>query len=647
VSTIAIPARRTRVRATRRLDMSLTALPDAPFALFDDSLSTAGQASSLLLADLDRTIVCDHPDQIDSTLARMDAAAAAGRHLAIVADYELGYWLEPKAFAKPAVSGKPLLQGFVFRRAQNLDGNEVAAFLAAHRASLPPSRRIAGIADLQPMLDEAGYLAAIRRILAYIAEGDCYQVDFTFPLHFRHYGDPLALYARLRQAQPVHHGAYVQLPDRSLLSLSPELFLERRGDRLTTRPMKGTAPRGADAATDAAYRDELAASEKNRAENLMIVDLIRNDLGRLARLGSVRVDRLFDIEPYPTVWQMTSTVSAEAPGASLATIFRALFPCGSVTGAPKIRAMQIAAELEPGPRGVYTGAIGYLRPGGDFSFNVPIRTLTLQADGTGTLGIGSGIVADSDPAGELAECRWKARFVTDLAAEFQLIETLLLDPARSKPYPLLDAHLRRLAASARYFAFLCDVDKTRAALVAHARGLAVAGPERTRLLLDKNGDVSIRSTPIPPASGEVRVVLARQRTDSRDLFRQHKTTVRHEYEAELQRLAALPQIFDAIFCNERGELCEGARSNIYLSFGGVLHTPPESAGLLNGVMRRELLREQPVPIVERTLYPRDLQLADALYISNAVRGLQRVKLVELQAEAPGRMAPAGASASPA
>jgi para-aminobenzoate synthetase / 4-amino-4-deoxychorismate lyase len=618
--------------------MSETMLPAAPFALFDDSLSAPGQVHSTLLSDFDHAIFCDDPNEIDTALARMDAAAAAGHHVAIVADYELGYWLEPTSLCRPYSSHQPLLCGYVFRRAQDLDGNEVSAYLAAHRAALPPSRRISGVANLQPMLDEDGYLAAVRRILDYIAEGDCYQVDFTFPLRFRHYGDPLALYAKLRQAQPVHHGAYLQLPGRTLLSLSPELFLERRGDRLTTRPMKGTAPRGADVAKDAEYHDELAASEKNRAENLMIVDLIRNDLGRIAKLGSVRVDRLFEIEPYPTVWQMTSTVSAEAPGASLATIFRALFPCGSVTGAPKIRAMQIAAELEPGPRGVYTGAIGCLRPGGDFSFNVPIRTLTLQADGTGTMGIGSGIVADSDPAGELLECRWKARFVTGLAAEFQLIETLLLDPAGRELYPLLETHLERLTASARYFAFRCDADRVRTALLAHARGLRSKGPQRTRVLLDKNGDTSIHSTPIAAANGPVRIVMARQRVDSRDLFRYHKTTVRHEYEAELKRLAALPDVFDAIFCNERGALCEGARSNIYLSFDGVLHTPPESAGLLNGVMRRQLLREQPMPIVERTLYPHELKRADALYISNAVRGLQRVQLVE--SESLTRIAPA-------
>jgi para-aminobenzoate synthetase/4-amino-4-deoxychorismate lyase len=611
-------------------------LPAAPFAFFDDSLSAPEQAHSTLLSELEDTIVCGDPSEIEAGLARMEAAAAAGRHVAVVADYELGYWLEPTSFCRPDSSRQPLLFGYVFRRVQHLDGNEVTAFLAAHQASLPPSRRIAGIADLQSALAEAGYLTAVRRILDYIVAGDCYQVDFTFPLHFRHYGDPLVLYAKLRQAQPVRHGAYLQLPGRTLLSLSPELFMERRGDRLTTQPMKGTAPRGADVRKDAAHHDELAASEKNRAENLMIVDLIRNDLGRIATLGSVRVDRLFEIEPYPTVWQMTSTVSAEAPGASLATIFRALFPCGSVTGAPKIRAMQIAAELEPGPRGVYTGAIGCLRPSGDFSFNVPIRTLTLQPDGTGTMGIGSGIVADSDPASELLECQWKARFLTDLAAEFQLIETLRLDPASRQPYPLLETHLERLTASARYFAFRCDADRVRTALLAHARALGAKGPQRTRLLLEKNGDIGIHSTPIAAANGPVSTVMALQRIDFRDLFRFHKTTVRHEYEAELKRLAVLPEVFDAIFCNERGELCEGARSNIYLSIDGVLHTPPESAGLLNGVMRRQLLRDQPMPIVERTLYPDDLKRAEALYISNAVRGLQPVQWVD--SEVPNKSA---------
>lgn len=600
----------------------------APFALFDDSSSPPRGARSFLLHGLEETIVCDDAQGVDAALARVDAAAAAGRYVAIVADYELGYWLEPRLLPTPYAAARPLLHAYVFAGAQLLDGSEVTQMLADHQAALPPRERICGVADLRPTLDEDDYLAAIQRILAYIEAGDCYQVNYTFALHLRHYGDPLAVYARLRQAQPVRHGAYLQLPQRTLLSLSPELFVERRGSRLTTRPMKGTAARHSDPRADRASRDALAASEKNRAENLMIVDLIRNDLGRIACIGSVRVESMFDVEPFPTLWQMTSTVTAEVPALPLASIFRALFPCGSVTGAPKFRAMQIAAELEPGPRGIYTGAIGCVLPGGDFSFNVPIRTLALYPDGGGTLGVGSGIVADSDARDELAECLLKARFVSDLDADFQLIETLLLDPADQRLFPLLDDHLQRLCASARYFLFECDAERVCAALLAHARALAPGHRYRTRLLLYKSGEVTIESAifEMGAATDELQVVFAASRIDSGDLFRYHKTTVRSEYEAELAQLKSTPEVVDALFCNERGELCEGARSNVFLSFGGVLHTPPTSAGLLNGIMRRKLLRENGAAIVERTLYPEDAARADAIFISNAVRGLQRVRL---------------------
>ncbi len=617
---------------------ALFADPALPFALFDDSLTPGRQARSLLLHDLDEHIVCDDARHVDAALQRIEAAAATGRHVSIIADYELGYWLEPKACPAARYASKvPLLSAQVFRRAEYLDGDQVSALLAAHLAQLPAQRKICGIADVRPMLDESVYLAAVERILAYIADGDCYQVDFTFPLAFRHFGEPLALYALLRRAQPVLHGAFVRTPERTLLSLSPELFVQRAGERLTTRPMKGTAPRGDDPLSDAAQRTALENSEKNRAENLMIVDLIRNDLGRIARTGSVRVESLFTVEAYPTVWQMTSTVSAHVPKSTttLGEIFRALFPCGSVTGAPKVRAMQIAAELEVGPRGIYTGAIGYLKPDGDFGFNVPIRTLMLAPDGSGSLGVGSGIVADSEPASELAECLLKANFATRLEAGFQLIETLLLDYADARLFPLLDAHLTRLAASAGYFSFKCDAERIRAALLDHAQrsdpgSTHEATRRRTRLLLNKSGQVEIASTPLPEVAStdQPKVILAEARIDSRDLFRYHKTTVRSEYDAELQRLQATPEIFDAIFCNERGELCEGARSNLYLSFSGILHTPPCSAGLLDGVMRQHLLREQPVPIVERTLVVDDLRRADAIFMSNAVRGLQRVELVD-------------------
>ena len=618
--------------------MPMTTFPSGPFVLFDDSLSAPDRARSLLLHDLDETIVCRDRGSVAAALARIESAAAAGRWVGVAADYELGYWLEPRSLGAPYPEGRPLLTAQVFRRGETLDGTKLARLFDSHLATLDDKERICGVADLRPQTDEAAYLDAIHAILAYIAAGDCYQVNFTFPLHFRHYGDPLALYARLRAAQPVPHGAYLQLGDRSVLSLSPELFVERRGERLTARPMKGTAPRGADPASDQALKADLASSEKNRAENLMIVDLIRNDLGRLASIGGVRVERLFNVEAYRTLWQMTSTISADTPSRSLAEIFQALFPCGSVTGAPKVRAMQIVAELERAPRGLYTGALGYVAPGGDFSFNVPIRTLMLKPDGSGSMGIGSGIVADSDPQGELAECRLKANFVTSLAADFSLIETLLMVPSADDAYPLLRDHLQRLAASASYFGFKCDPNTVGAALLAHARECRLRQRARTRLLLHKDGSLEIRSTPLPgsPAAPEQRIVLAERRVDSTDIFRRHKTTVRLEFEAEMAGWQEVPEVFDALFCNERGELCEGARSNVFLAFDGVLHTPPLSAGVLDGVMRRNVLRDRSITVVERVLHPEHLRLADAIYVTNALRRLQRVEFFERDAaRAPG------------
>ncbi|MDP2267999.1 MAG: chorismate-binding protein, partial [Deltaproteobacteria bacterium] len=333
----------------------------------------------------------------------------------------------------------------------------------------------------------------------------------------------------------------------------------------------------------------------------------------------MKVERLFDIEAYRTLWHMTSTVAADAPGKSLAEIFAALFPCGSITGAPKGRAMQIIAELESAPRGLYTGALGYVAPGGDFRFNVPIRTLTLGADGTGSFAVGSGIVADSEPLAELAECRLKARFVTELDADFQLIETLSMQPVGRVPYPLLAIHLQRLAASARYFGFKCNVYGIRDALLGHSRACTSLTPMRTRLLVSKCGDFEIRSTPLEPlgGGGVPWVVWAERRIDSRDLFRRHKTTMRTEFDAEQHDWKEVPQVFDALFCNERGELCEGARCNVFVSIDGILRTPPLSSGVLDGVMRRQVFSDRSLAVVEQVLDPQHVAQADAIYVTNA------------------------------
>ncbi|MEI7431943.1 MAG: aminodeoxychorismate synthase component I, partial [Betaproteobacteria bacterium] len=424
---------------------------DGGFALFDSD-----DGGAILLSDYRRTISFDlqptSPDTLEQAFAAIEAASAAGEWVALAVDYGLGACFEPAV----AITDDPAssLRGWVFGACQRLVADGVAAFLELRLAEFSEQQSHAGIAEVRAALDAASYAAKVRQIKQWIAAGDCYQINLTFSLDFRVYGNPLALYSKLRQRQPVRYGAFISLPGETLLSCSPELFFERSGDRVVTRPMKGTAPRGNTPADDQAHRSALLASEKERAENIMIVDLLRNDLSRLAAPGAVRVEALCDAEAYPTLWQVASTVSADLPGVRLFDLFRALFPCGSITGAPKIRAMQCISELESRPRGLYTGALGWLAPGGDCRFNVAIRTLQLEPDGRAQLGIGSGIVIDAEPEREYAECLLKANFLTGFDPGFELIETLRLEDCE---YPLLSYHLERLETSASALGFSCDI----------------------------------------------------------------------------------------------------------------------------------------------------------------------------------------------
>ncbi|MFF7396379.1 aminodeoxychorismate synthase component I [Achromobacter sp. NPDC008082] len=342
-------------------------------------------------------------------LAAIEAARQQGRWVALLLDYELGEWLLPEAtlaapagpWSPPQDDGRPRLTALVFER--KVDD---APWDAPDAASAPSA-----ISLPAPRMTEAAYVRQIDAIRGLIGDGELYQVNFTQPLDVQYQGDAATLYRRIASRNPVAHGAFIQDGARTVLSFSPELFVRRDGPRLTTRPMKGTAPRHPDPVEDARLGQELLASEKNRAENLMIVDLLRNDLGRLAEPGSVKVDALFSLERYPTVWTMTSTVSALAPDATLADVLTALFPCGSITGAPKIAAMRRIRQMETAPRGLYCGSVGWLAPNGDFSLNVAIRTLVLDQNGHGVYSVGGGIVHDSDPAEEWQECHWKARIL--------------------------------------------------------------------------------------------------------------------------------------------------------------------------------------------------------------------------------------------
>jgi para-aminobenzoate synthetase/4-amino-4-deoxychorismate lyase len=599
------------------LEQFLARVAGDPFALLDDADGV------WLLDDLRDTIEANGPDEIGPACARAESAAS-GAHVAVLLDYELGYWLEPASATQSVRLERPPLQALVFGRATWLERADFENQLTAWTSGLPEESRHAGIADLRHGLSADEYGGAIERILDLIRTGEIYQVNFTWPMAFRSYGEPLALYAALQSRQPVTHGAFLQLPDRHVLSLSPELFVSRQGSTLTSKPMKGTAPRGRDAAEDQALAEALRNSEKDRAENVMIVDVIRNDMGRLARPGSVRVDALFAIEAYPTVHQMVSTVSADIGEASLHDVLRALFPCASITGAPKIRAMQIAQELELGPRELYTGSIGHIHPGGDFDLNVAIRTIELDAQGDGRLGIGGGITIDSQPEAEYRECLDKARFLTGLPVGYQLIETLRLESGR---YPLLEGHLGRLTASAAALGFRCDPLAIREALRRRAADLADQGVHRIRLTLAQNGDCEISHAALAPLPELPGVTVAQSRVDSGNPLLRHKTTVRRRFTDALAEAARIPGCFDALFFNERGELTEGARSSVYLVHGGRWRTPALECGLLDGVMRRTLLESHEPPIEEARLTQADLLEADEVWLSNAVHGLFRVRLL--------------------
>ena len=584
--------------------------PNLPFALFDNNLDATGQSGAWLLTGLREEVVCTDPATWQACLQRLEDAARGGAWVALAAAYELGYAIEPHLLPLLPAAHGPLLSGWIFEQGEWLDEAACEAWLLAHSDSV-----VGGTSALTTDLAEHDYLGHIARIRQYIADGDCYQVNFTFPLSGHTFGNPAALYRALRAAQPVRYGAFIGHAGGAILSRSPELFVERQGTTLISQPMKGTAPRNTNP-------DALAASEKDRAENVMIVDLIRNDMGRLAPPGGVRVENLCRVEPYPTVWQMTSRVIAEPVDAGLADIFHALFPCGSITGAPKIRAMEIIHELEDTPRGVYCGALGWIRPGGDFRLSVPIRTLLVDETGAARLNVGSGVVFDSSPQGEWDECHLKARFLTALPKGLRLIETLRYAPVGDTRFPYLDEHIERLGDSARWFGFPFDEGCFRRLL----DGIVATEPLRVRVTLGQGGDFTLEQAPLASgAPGDApTIVLSPERVSSTDVLLRHKSTARQLYDRELARVMAAGH-FDAWFLNERNELTEGARTNLFVQKGEILLTPPLEAGVLNGVLRRRLLREGRAQ--EAPLNLNDLREAEAVFAGNSLRGLVRVRLV--------------------
>ncbi|MDA8414486.1 MAG: aminodeoxychorismate synthase component I [Desulfobacteraceae bacterium] len=568
-----------------------------------ESFAGGANSSSYRFSKCEAIIRADEPNQVSAALAKVEQAVARGRHAAGFISYEAASGLNPDL----PVNGKtelPLVWFAVFAERIDCSRETNAATSGDCQVSAP-----------EPTISARDYIGAVGDIRQAIARGETYQVNYTLRQRFRISGDPFVLYRRMCRNQQAPFCAWLDIGTHRILSASPELFFALNGERLTMRPMKGTAPRRPRADDDLRQRELLAASTKDRAENLMIVDLVRNDLARIAETGSVAVPALFDIETYPTVHQMTSTVTARIrPEAGLCDIFRALFPCGSVTGAPKRRTMQIIRELEGQPRGVYCGAIGYVSPGRDAVFSVAIRTVVMDTmTGEGEIGIGSGIIWDSDAAAELRECLDKSAFLTRDCEAFSLIESLRFD---AQGYLLLERHLQRLSGSADYFGFRFDGDALRHRLGEFRHSLT--GVHKVRVLLEPDGNITIASQPLIATDRAVhaaKIMIALQRVDSSDPFLYHKTSRRALYDEQLR---AHPGCYDCIFLNERGELTEGSYNTIVISLKGELLTPALECGLLPGVLREELLEVGAMR--EAVLRLADLQAADTIWLVNSVRG---------------------------
>lgn len=580
-------------------------------------------AATYLFDTLEDVIWADRVHEVVPALVRAQMWIERGFYVAGYVGYEAAPAFLPVPSRDPAPGATHLLWLGVY-------ADPLVVPRTGTSVPVPPPSSDLTISELSPRIPRRAYLESIRRVRDYLERGHTYQVNFTFPLDGHFTGTSVELYARLRATQPVPYGAYLRHGDIAIISLSPELFVHVDHRRVTLKPMKGTTRRGRWTGEDRELVERLMASEKDRAENRMIVDLLRNDIGRLAKPGSVKVPEFFSIEQHPTVIQATSTITATLGGPlNLVDLFQALFPCGSVTGAPKIETMRIINELEREPRGVYTGAIGFFGPDGRGTFSVAIRTLVSdEEEGTFRVDVGSGVTISSPPEAEYDECLLKARFVDTEPFDHRLFETILWTPHDG--LELLPDHLRRLADSAAYFGWALDLEEARRELLAEAKRLertsTGADAWRVRLDVDSQGGRQIASKLLDPIPDRPQVGFARKRISTNDRFQYHKTTRRELYDL-LMKKAERRGWFDVVVLNERGEVAEGARSNVVVRRGDEWLTPPVASGILAGVYRGHLMRGRRPPVREAILRPEDLRAADEVYCCNALRGLLRVELV--------------------
>ena len=581
---------------------------DPPFVLLDDARGLAG-AEARLYREPVEIIEARTPADVRACLRRM--RDPGGLHAAGFMSYEAGHALEARLAPLALEAGEgelPLLWFGLFAECERLPADAVPRLL--------PDPAGAWNSPARPLAIQAAYEDDVARVQEHIQAGDIYQANLSFAAEVDTAGHPAAIYARLRDCSRAGHGALLFTGRHWLLSFSPELFFSLEGRRLLARPMKGTAVRGTGAEEDRAAASALRADPKQRAENLMIVDLLRNDLSRVSKPGSVEVPALFEVETYPTVLQMTSTVAAELEdGLGPIDALEALFPCGSITGAPKIRAVEVIAGLERRVRGAYTGAIGRIDPGGDASFNVAIRTLTMRAGESRALtGLGAGIVADSRPADEWRECLAKGAFVAGTGRSFDLIETMRFDPEFG--IAELDRHLDRLKRSADALDFRFDRHDARNEL--QAATFRLRETRKLRLLLSPTGRFAVEIRPVPASPPEpVPVAIAPLPVDPDDFRLRHKTTDRSFYD----HARTANGCFETLFRTRDGHFTEGSFTHLFVEKDGMLLTPPLSRGLLPGILRQRLIEEGDAIEAEIDALPAEF------YIGNQLRGLIRARLV--------------------
>ncbi len=590
----------------------------APFILLDDARSE-GASDARLYEQALEIVIARRPDEVAAALEQI--AATPGNWAGYLA-YEAGLALEPRLAplgAERTGAAGPLVWFARFAKVTRMPGAEVGRWLA--REATGPGR----LGPMGAALSAGGYAHAFGLVQDAIRAGDIYQANLTFPLTGTWDGDPLAIYADVRRDAQAGYGGVIWDGAHWHLSFSPELFFKLAGGEARVRPMKGTAPRGTTPDEDARFKADLAMSVKDRAENLMIVDLMRNDLSRVSQAGSVKVEAPFAIESYPTVHQMVTTVHARlSPGEDVRSLLRSIFPCGSITGAPKIRAMEIIHEAERDARGLYCGSIGRIDPTGDAAFNVAIRTVRLTSDhpgaagGRAVMGVGSAVVADSVMIGEWRECVVKGNFLRLTAGHADLIETMAFDPA--KGIELLELHLERMKASALALGFSFDRHAIRNAI--HALCFDLDAPSKVRLVVSKGGAHALEASALPAPMEAIACAVLPLPVSDGDWRLRHKTTDRAFYEAG-HAAAKKAGAAEALFLRDDGLVTEGTFTNVFVERDGKLLTPRAELGLLPGVLRRSLIDSGCAVEADLTLE----DLAGGFLVGNALRGLIPARLL--------------------